>query len=160
MFKFSLQGQNTVLNDVSMECTYIPAQHEPPVSNSSLINENDHLKTQLQALNQELDVLEDLKAKVAKHQAFEEKLYQDNLSLKATLQSLQEQKPSFQEQEMAMMRKEMEEQMVKLKEELGKKNIELASIQVDVERGELQFKKKCDILQVKILPRVHQMFYL
>ena len=41
------------------------------------------------------------------------------------------------------------DQVTRLKEEIGNKNIELASLRVDVERGELQIKKRCDVLQVK-----------
>ena len=43
---------------------------------------------------------------------------------------------------------QLREALASAKEELGQKNIELASIKVDVERGELEYKKKCDILQV------------
>ena len=42
----------------------------------------------------------------------------------------------------------LQQQIVALKAEIGKKNIEYASLKVDVERGELEFQKKCKILQV------------
>lgn len=44
----------------------------------------------------------------------------------------------------------MQQQIVALKAEIGKKNIEFASLKVDVERGELEFQKKCKILQADL----------
>merc|ERR1712126_301370 len=95
--------------------------------------ECNKLQEQLQSTKQKLD-----------------EMTKENLSVKTALQRMKEQTPSIQEHEVARMRKEMEAQVARLKEDLGNKNIELASIQVDVERGELKFKKKCDILQADL----------
>ena len=38
--------------------------------------------------------------------------------------------------------------VIEKKKELGDRNIELASLQVDVQRGELQYQRKCKILEV------------
>ena len=42
----------------------------------------------------------------------------------------------------------LEQQLARVKEEVGIKNIEFATLKVDVEKGELEFKKKSEILQV------------
>ena len=42
----------------------------------------------------------------------------------------------------------LQKKLAEVKEELGRKNIEYASLKVDVEKGELEYKKKCEILQV------------
>ena len=44
---------------------------------------------------------------------------------------------------------QLEYEIVKLREEMGRKNIELAGLRVDLERGDLEYKKKCQVLQVK-----------
>ncbi len=45
------------------------------------------------------------------------------------------------------LRKELE----KAREELGQKNIQYASLKVDVEKEELKYKKKCQVLEVNSL---------
>ena len=39
----------------------------------------------------------------------------------------------------------LQKKIADVKEELGRKNNEYASLKVDVEKGELDFKKKCEI---------------
>merc|ERR1712029_111008 len=102
----------------------------------------------INSLQSELSNLEELKAKVSKHQAFEEHLHKENCKLKEMLKSVKN-SPEM-EEEWKRMKQELEIQVVKLKEELGEKNIALASLKVDVERGELHFKKKAESLQADL----------
>ena len=69
-------------------------------------------------------------------------MYEENQKVLLFVTKLQE------ATDQAEVKVKLEKQMVELKEELGIKNIEFASLKVDVERGELQYKKKCEILQV------------
>merc|ERR1719204_1263339 len=50
-------------------------------------------------------------------------------------------------EEVKANRREVLDKLEKVKEELGKKNIAYASLKVDVEKGELEYKKKCEVLQ-------------
>jgi len=50
-------------------------------------------------------------------------------------------------EEVKANRREVLDKLEKTKEELGRKNIAYASLKVDVEKGELEYKKKCDVLQ-------------
>ena len=72
----------------------------------------------------------------------------ENSKLKEALKSAKESKPVVNLQELEEMRRQHDATVTRLKEEIGNKNIELASLRVDVERGELQIKKRCDVLQV------------
>ena len=66
-------------------------------------------------------------------------------SLEAKLAQVQlAQTSSVQEQQIEDLKNSLSE----VRKELGQRNIDLASIQVDVERGELEYKKKCEVLQV------------
>lgn len=67
-------------------------------------------------------------------------MYQHNIELKRSLKEL-ECKAS---QEIKL---EMEKELARVKEDLGKKNVEFASLKVDVERGELEYKKKCSVVE-------------
>ena len=69
------------------------------------------------------------------------KLQNENKQLTARLEQLQERysSGSF---------NAMEKNLSQVKEELSRKNIELAGLKTDVAMGELEFKKKCEVLQV------------
>ena len=76
-------------------------------------------------------------------------MYKENCKLKDMIKSVKN-SPEL-EEEWKLVKQELEIQVVKLKEELGEKNIAFASLKVDVERGELHFKKKAESLQVNAL---------
>jgi len=44
----------------------------------------------------------------------------------------------------------LQKKLADVKEELGRKNIAYASLKVDVEKGELEYKRKCEILQADL----------
>ena len=68
-----------------------------------------------------------------------------NNSLKGKLIQAEEENSSGEHQKKV---NQLTEALAAAKEKLGERNIELASLKVDVERGELEYKKKCEILQV------------
>ena len=98
------------------------------------------------AMESQVTAVEELRAQVSRHQQFEEHLYKENTQLKEALAGAKQ--GSMDPVEVAELRRQHEAQVAGLKKELGDKNIALASLKVDVDRGELQYKKKCDILQV------------
>ena len=98
------------------------------------------------AMESQVTAVEELRAQVSRHQQFEEHLYKENTQLKEALAGAKQ--GSVDSLEVAELRRQHEAQVAGLMKELGDKNIALASLKVDVDRGELQYKKKCDILQV------------
>merc|ERR1719445_303481 len=102
------------------------------------------------SLESQLSSVEEMKTQLGRHQQFEEQLFKENSKLKEALKSSTESKPAVSLQEMEDLRRQHEVTVTKLKEELGNKNIEIASLRVDVERGELQIKKRCDVLQADL----------
>ena len=98
----------------------------------------------ISSLESQLSSVVEMKSQLSRHKQFEEQLYMENSKLKDALKS----KPSVNLQELEDLRRQHEVTVTTLKEELGNKNIELASLKVDIERGELHYKKRCEVLQV------------
>ena len=103
------------------------------------------------SLESQLSSVDEMKCQLSLHQQFEEQLFMENSKLKEALKSSTESKPSVSLEELEELRRQHEATVTRLKEELGNKNIEVASLRVDVERGELHIKKRCDVLQVNSL---------
>merc|ERR1719418_443356 len=100
------------------------------------------------AMESQVTAVDELRAQVSRHQQFEEHLYKENTQLKEALAGAKQ--GSMDPVEVAELRRQHEAQVAGLKMEPGDKNIALASLKVDVDRGELQYKKKCDILQADL----------
>ena len=98
----------------------------------------------ISSLESQLSSVVEMKSQLSRHKQFEEQLYMENSKLNDALKS----KPSVNLQELEDLRRQHEVTVTTLKEELGNKNIELASLKGDVERGELHYKKRCEVLQV------------
>merc|ERR1719470_439323 len=143
-----IAGQQTLLNNVSMDCTFIPAPdishklRELEVEKEQLEKELNDLKRQLASTPTEEKYV-NLKSQLIKQKEYSDKVYEENKQLKGVVTKLQEEASPG-----AMTA--LEVQLAEVKEELGRKNIEYASLKVDVEKGELQYKKKCEILQADL----------
>eukprot|EP00090_Calanus_glacialis_P034953 TRINITY_DN5943_c0_g1_i1.p1 TRINITY_DN5943_c0_g1~~TRINITY_DN5943_c0_g1_i1.p1 ORF type:complete len:334 (-),score=101.21 TRINITY_DN5943_c0_g1_i1:99-1100(-) len=100
------------------------------------------LKRQLASTPTE-DKYVNLKSQLIKQKEYSDKVFEENKQLKGFVTKLQDEASPG-----AVVA--MEVQLADVKEELGRKNIEYASLKVDVEKGELQYKKKCEILQADL----------
>merc|ERR1719445_67774 len=123
--------------------------HQQEVKAASSKTREEFL-THITSLESQLSSVEEMKTQLSRHQQFEEQLFKENSKLKEALKSSTESKPAVSLQELEELRRQHEVTVTKLKEELGNKNIEIASLRVDVERGELQIKKRCDVLQADL----------
>ena len=142
-----IAGQQTLLNNVSMDCTFIPPPEEYgklkelEIEKEQLLRELNDLKRQLASSPTEEKYV-NLKTQLIKQKDYSDRMFEENKELKC---------PAVKSQEDCSTQNavsSLEEQLAEVKEDLGNKNIEYASLKVDVERGELQYKKKCEILQV------------
>jgi len=119
----------------------------------------DKLEEEKNAIKEKLvdqDKLEQEK-KVLVQKLLEQKQYSDKMyELNLRLQGGQELSLGVVEdkavlvkqlEEVKANRREVLDKLEKVKEELGRKNIAFASLKVDVEKGELEYKKKCEVLQ-------------
>ena len=93
-----------------------------------------------------------LMEKLLEQKRYSDKMYELNLRLQGGQElslGVVEDKAILLKQleEVKANRREVLEKLEKTKEELGKKNIAYASLKVDVEKGELEYKKKCEVLQ-------------
>ena len=100
-------------------------------------------------LEQEKKVLME---KLLEQKRYSDKMYELNLRLQGGQElslGVVEDKAVLVKQleEVKANRREVLDKLEKTKEELGKKNIAYASLKVDVEKGELEYKKKCEVLQ-------------
>jgi hypothetical protein len=143
-----IAGQQTLLNNVSMDCTFIPAPageqiRELELEKEQLLRELNDLKRQLASTPTEEKYV-NLKMQLLKQKEYSDKVYEENQQLKGCMTKLKAE--SSPDAGIAL-----EKQLAGVKEELGRKNIEYASLKVDVEKGELQYKKKCEILEVGLL---------
>ena len=140
-------GQQTLLNNVSMDCTFIPAPDvggkimELEKENLDLQTELNDVKRQLASTPTEEKYLH-LKSQLIQQKEYNDKIFDDNQTLKNKLKKLEE-SVAVDNTTSALQKK-----LAEVKEELGKKNIEYASLKVDVEKGELEYKRRCEILQV------------
>merc|ERR1711962_1242731 len=122
----------------------------------------DKLEEEKNAIKEKLvdqDKLEQEK-KVLVQKLLEQKQYSDKMyELNLRLQGGQELSLGVVEnkavlvkqlEEVIASRREVLYKLYKVKEELGRKNIAYASLKVDVEKGELEYKRKCEILQADL----------
>jgi len=123
--------------------------HQKEVEATSSKTREEFL-SHITSLESQLSSVDEMKAQLSRHQQFEEQLFMENSKLKEALMSAKESKPVVNHQELEEMRRQHDATVTRLREELGNKNIELASLRVDVERGELQIKKRCDVLQADL----------
>jgi len=142
-------GQQTLLNNVSMDCTFIPA---PDVGGKimELEKENLELQTELNDVKRQLastpteEKYVHLKSQLIQQKEYNDKIFEDNQTLKNKIKKLEE-SVAVDNTTSALQKK-----LADVKEELGKKNIEYASLKVDVEKGELEYKRRCEILQADL----------
>ena len=90
--------------------------------------------------------------KLLEQKQYSDKMYELNLRLQGGQElslGVVEDKAVLVKQleEVKANRREVLDKLEKVKEELGRKNIAFASLKVDVEKGELEYKKKCEVLQ-------------
>merc|ERR1712013_673660 len=90
--------------------------------------------------------------KLLEQKQYSDKMYELNLRLQGGQElslGVVEDKAVLVKQleEVKANRREVLDKLEKVKEELGRKNIAYASLKVDVEKGELEYKKKCEVLQ-------------
>merc|ERR1719361_1786582 len=93
-----------------------------------------------------------LMEKLLEQKHYSDKMYELNLRLQGGQElslGVVEDKAVLVKQleEVKANRREVLDKLEKVKEELGRKNIAYASLKVDVEKGELEYKKKCEVLQ-------------
>ena len=138
-----IAGQHTVMDDISMDCTLIPSVYE---KYRKLEEYKSELEIEVNQLRQRIDGMaskeaeHNLKTQLVKEKEHATRISEENCSLKENIKSL--------EKKAADKMYVLEQQLARVKEEVGIKNIEFASLKVDVEKGELEFKKKSEILQV------------
>merc|ERR1719369_719020 len=138
-------GQQTMLNNVSMDCTLIPAPDvgrklmELEKVNEELQAELNDVKRQLASSPTEEKYLH-LKSQLIQQKEYNDKIFEDNQTLKNKLKK-------FEESAATDNTSALQKKLADVKEELGRKNIAYASLKVDVEKGELEYKRKCEILQ-------------
>merc|ERR1712106_543805 len=86
-----------------------------------------------------------LKTQLIKQKDYSDKMYSRNQQLET--QMLQLKTLSYEASRVGNGRNVEKEEVVRLRTELGQKNVELASLRVDIEKGELEYKKRCEVLQ-------------
>ena len=141
-------GQQTLLNNVSMDCTFIPA---PDVGGkiAELEKEKEELQMELNDVKRQLasspteEKYLHLKTQLIQQKEYNDKIFEDNKLLKNRMKK-------FEDSASSDITSALQKKLAEVKEELGRKNIEYASLKVDVEKGELEYKKKCEILQVNL----------
>merc|ERR1712142_1456758 len=140
-----IAGQHTVMDDISIDCTLIPSVYE---KYRKLEAYKSELEMEVNQLRQRIDGMaskeaeHNLKTQLVKEKEHATRISEENCSLKENIKSL--------EKKAADKMCELEQQLARVKEEVGIKNIEFASLKVDVEKGELEFKKKSEILQADL----------
>ena len=82
-----------------------------------------------------------LKSQLIEQKEYNDKIFEENKDLRSRLIKSEESVASI--DTIALQKK-----LTDVKQELGLKNIEYASLKVDVEKGELEYKRKCEVLQV------------
>jgi len=133
-------GQETMLNNVSMDCTLIQA---PDVGRKAMELEkvNEELHAELNDVMRQLasspteEKYLHLKSQLVQQKEFNDRIFEDNQTLKNKIKKFEE---------------IAAEKTSDVKEELGRKNIAYASLKVDVEKGQLEYKRKCEILQADL----------
>merc|ERR1719319_2153661 len=129
-------GQATLLDDVSMECTYVGNAPGGAKGVSEIASERDDLKSELANLKVHLKSLDDTNDKYQKlrSQLFQQKEYGDRMyqKNKELQQQITEQDPT----EINKKQEALMNELVKVKEDLGQKNIAYASLKVDERIGE------------------------
>jgi len=135
-------GQETMLNNVSMDCTLIQA---PDVGRKVM---------ELEKVNEELHAeFNDVKRQLAsspteeKYPSWYNKRSIMTGYLKTTLKNKIK---KFEESAAADNTSALQKKLADVKEELGRKNVAYASLKVDVEKGQLEYKRKCEILQADL----------
>jgi len=129
-----------MLNNVSMDCTLIQAPDvgrkvmELEKVNEELHAELNDVKRQLASSPTEEKYLH-LKSQLVQQKEFNDRIFEDNQTLKNKIKKFEE---------------IAAEKTSDVKEELGRKNIAYASLKVDVEKGQLEYKRKCEILQADL----------
>lgn len=86
-----------------------------------------------------------LKSQLIQQKEYNDKIFEDNQTLKNKIKKFED-SVAVDNTTSALQKK-----LADVKEELGRKNIAYASLKVDVEKGELEYKRKCEILQVIII---------
>merc|ERR1711942_323831 len=84
-----------------------------------------------------------LKTQLIQQKEYNDRIFEDNKLLKNRMKK-------FEESASSDTTSALQKKLAEVKEELGRKNIEYASLKVDVEKGELEYKKKCEILQADL----------
>merc|ERR1712130_375330 len=143
-----MSGQHTLLNNVSMDCTFIPAPdlraklQDIESEKEELLRELNDVKRQLASSPTEEKYMY-LKSQLIKQKEYNDKIFEENKDLKSRLIKSEEAVASI--DTIALQKK-----LTDVKQELGLKNIEYASLKVDVEKGELEYKRKCEVLQADL----------
>jgi len=141
-------GQETMLNNVSMDCTLIQAPDvgrkvmELEKVNEELHAELNDVKRQLASSPTEKKYLH-LKFQLVQQKEYNDRIFEDNQTLKNKIKK-------FEESAAADNTSALQKKLADVKEELGRKNVAYASLKVDVEKGQLEYKRKCEILQADL----------
>jgi len=104
---------------------------------SRMTEEQQQLSTENRALN---DKYQHLRSQLVHQKEYSDKMHEATKELKERLEGFNPDKIKQREDD---LKKELE----KVREELGQKNIQYASLKVDVEKEELKYKKKCQVLE-------------
>ena len=120
----------------------------------TLEREKDELTRELSDVKRQLasspteEKYVNLKSQLIQQKDYNDKIFEENKELKRVVNN-------WQDNSSTEVIEGLNKKLTALKEELGKKNIEYASLKVDVDKGELEYKSKCEILQVTLLILIH-----
>ena len=141
-----MSGQHTLLNNVSMDCTFIPAPNlrvklqDIESEKEELLRELNDVKRQL-ASSPTKEKYMYLKSQLITQKEYNDKMFEENKHLRSRLIKSEEAVASI--DTIALQKK-----LTDINLELGIKNVEYASLKVDVEKRELEYKRRCEVLQV------------
>merc|ERR1719481_2457491 len=116
-----------------------------------LSQEKERLRIELMELKRQLagspteEKYNRLKSNLIQQKNYSDEMYARNQRLDVEIARLRAILTEGKDAESSEMR--LEQELAKVRAELGQRNVELASIKVDVEKGEFEFKKRCEVLQ-------------
>merc|ERR1719481_1150755 len=116
-----------------------------------LSQEKERLRIELMELKRQLagspteEKYNRLKSNLIQQKNYSDEMYARNQRLDVEIARLRAILTEGKDAESSEMR--LEQELAKVRAELGQRNVELASIKVDVEKGEFEFKRRCEVLQ-------------
>ena len=125
----------SLLESASMQGASTPRVGHVSMDSTTVFNQTDADEEKRKMMSQLLQQKE-----------YSDRMYELNKQLKSKIQHIEGASSTDVGSKDAL--EKVKEELCKKKEELGKKNIQYASLKVDVEKGELEYKRKCTILLV------------